>query len=69
MPMPYPTQHILKSDAATIIKRSHTLTERVGYVLKAYHIKNAASFTFKQREALVQAGVVVELLPLPMHRL
>jgi hypothetical protein len=59
----------LRADAGTIIERSHNLIERVGKVLKAHNVSNGTYLTFKQCEELIEAGVVVELLLLPMERL
>jgi len=59
----------LRADAEAIIQRSHSLIDRVGKVLHAHGVKNGSYLTFKQCEELVAAGVVVELLLLPMARL
>ena len=59
----------LRADAGAIIERSHSLIDRVGEVLQAHNVRNGTHLTFKQCEALVEAGVVVELLLMPMERL
>jgi hypothetical protein len=59
----------LKADAEAIIQRSESLIERVNGVLEIHKVKNGGFLTFKQCEALCEAGVVVELLLLPMARL
>ena len=59
----------LKADAEAIIQRSESLLERVNGVLEKHNVKNGGYLTFNQCEALCKAGVVVELLLLPMARL
>ncbi len=59
----------LRADAEAIIQRSQSLIERVGDILQAHGVESGSHLTFKQCEALVEAGVVVELLLLPMERL
>lgn len=66
---PQANQGSLQADAAAIMERSETLIERVGKVLQDHNIKNGSYLTFKQGEELAKAGVVVELLLLPMERL
>ncbi|KAJ4367265.1 hypothetical protein N0V83_006846 [Neocucurbitaria cava] len=59
----------LRADAEAIIQRSHSLIDRVGEVLHTHNVRNGGYLTFDQCEDLVEAGVVVELLLLPMERL
>ena len=67
--LPKASEWSLRADAEAVIQRSQSLIERVGDVLKAHGIESGSYLTFKQCEALVAAGVVVELLLLPMDRL
>ncbi|KAF2741958.1 hypothetical protein M011DRAFT_453964 [Sporormia fimetaria CBS 119925] len=59
----------LKADAEAVISRSHSLIERVGEVLRRHGVEDGSYLTFKQCEALVADGVVVELLLMPMDHL
>ena len=59
----------LRSNAEEIIIRSQCLKERVGEVLEAHGYSDGDALSFDQCENLVKAGVVVELLLLPLSRL
>lgn len=59
----------LREEAETLLEKSQSLIERVGAVLQSHGVNDGSYLTFQQCEALVEAGVVVELLLLPMARL
>jgi hypothetical protein len=56
----------VKSDALEIVRRSQSILERVSQTLDRLELWDGQDLTSAQCESLIQAGVVVELILLPM---
>lgn len=56
----------LRSDAREIVKRSQCILERVDQTLERLELWDGQDLTSAQCDSLIQAGIVVELILLPM---